>query len=112
MTAQEHPDMAAQIESALRSTPGVRSVYRSGSLVSKLIDRGAAALGLGSSDVPLVSVTRDGERAGVDASIAVDAAIGAAETVRAAQATIETLLDAAGVEPSSIRLTVVHVQEA
>lgn len=112
MTALQHPSLAAQIESALRSTPGVRSVYRSGSLVSNLIGRGAAALGLSGDGEPLVAVVWEGERAEVEASIAVDSTIGAADTVRAAQRAIEALLAAMDVEASVIRLTVVHVQEA
>lgn len=112
MTAQEVPELAARIESALRSAPGVRSIYRSGSLVSNLIGRGAAALGLSADGEPLVAVVWEGERAGVEASIAVDSAVGAADTVRAAQTAIEALLVAIDVEPSVIRLTVVHVQEA
>lgn len=112
MTALQHPSLAAQIESALRATPGVRSIYRSGSLVSNLIGRGASALGLSGDGEPLVAVVWEGERAEVEASIAVDGAAGAAETVRAAHAAVEILLDAAGAAPSAIRLTVVHVQES
>lgn len=111
MTELQHPSLAAQIESALRSAPGVRSVYRSGSLVSNLIGRGAAALGLGDGDEPLVAVMRDGESASVEASIAVDGAQSTTETVRSAQTVVERVLGAAGVEMSEIRLTVVHVQE-
>lgn len=111
MTERQHPSLAAQIESALRSAPGVRSVYRSGSLVSNLIGRGAAVLGLSGSAEPLVAVTADGKRVRVEASIAVDGAESTTETVRMAQTVVERVLGAAGVENSEIRLTVVHVQE-
>lgn len=112
MTAQELPELAARIESALRATPGVRSIYRSGSLVSNLIGRGAAALGLIGDGEPLVAVAWEGGRAGVEASIAVDSTICAADTVRVAQTAIEALFAEVDVEASVIRLTVVHVQEA
>ena len=83
MTERQHPSLAAEIESALRSAPGVRSVYRSGSLVSNLIGRGAAVLGLSTRDEPLVAVLSDGEGVSVEASIAVDGAQSTVETVRA-----------------------------
>jgi hypothetical protein len=111
MTERQHPSLAAEIESALRSSPGVRSVYRSGSLVSNLIGRGAAVLGLSTRDEPLVAVLSDGEGVSVEASIAVDGAQRTVETVRAVQTVVERLLATAGVEASAIRLTVVHVQE-
>lgn len=111
MTERQHLSLAAQIESALRSAPGVRSVYRSGSLVSNLIGRGAAVLGLSGSAEPLVAVTAEGKGVRVEASIAVDGAESTMETVRMAQTVVERVLGAAGVETSEIRLTVVHVQE-
>lgn len=111
MTAQEDAVLAGRVESALRSTSGVRGVYRSGSLVSNLIGRGAAALGLSDGDEALVAVTWDGDRAAIDASIAVDGATAAVDSVRAAQQAIEALLAEGGVEAAQIRLTVVHVQE-
>jgi hypothetical protein len=112
MTAQQHPSLATDIESSLRAAPGVRGVYRSGTLVSNLIGRGAAALGVSPAAEALVSVTWEGDRVRVEASIGVEAGVGAPAAVRGAHAVVEALLAAEEVESLGIRLTVVHVQES
>ncbi|MBO0981917.1 hypothetical protein [Microbacterium sp. SD291] len=110
MTANEHPALAAEIDSALRATPGVRSLYRSGSLVSNLVGRGAAALGLQDAAEPFVRLSWSGDEVAVEASVAIDAGTGAAATLRSASSAVAAVCASAGVV-CSIRLTVVHIQE-
>lgn len=103
-------ELAADLETAVRATPGVRSVYRSGSLISNLLRAGAAALGGRPEDEPLVSVAPVGDGVAVEASIGVDSAAGSADTLRAVHAAIHAVLATQGLRPDSITLTVVHVQ--
>ncbi|MFB8189637.1 hypothetical protein ACFC14_09960 [Microbacterium sp. NPDC055988] len=104
--------LSAAIEAAVRATPGVRSVYRSGSLISNLLRAGAAALGGRPEDEPLVSVAPVGDGIAVEVSIGVDADARSADALRAAHAAIDAVLDARGIRRDSITLTVVHVQSA
>jgi hypothetical protein len=110
MTAESRAGLAAEIEATVRATPGVRSVYRSGSLISGLLRVGAEALGVRSDDEPIVSVVL------VEGGVAVEASIGVAEgarsgdTLHAVHAAVDALLDEKGVRRRSLTLTVVHVQ--
>ncbi len=104
--------VAAEIEKAVRATPGVRSVYRSGSLISNLLRAGAAALGGRPEDEPLVSVAPVGDGIAVEVSIGVDSAAGSGDTLRAVHAAIDAVLATQGLRSDSITLTVVHVQPA
>lgn len=110
--ADERAALAAAIEAAVRATPGVRSVYRSGSLISNLLRAGAAALGGRQEDEPLVSVAPVGDGVAVESSIGVDSDARSADALRAAHVAIEAVLEARGLRRDSITLTVVHVQSA
>lgn len=110
MRPEERTALAALIETAVRSTPSVRSVYRSGSLISNLLRVGAAALGVRADDEPIVSVVAAGEGVAVEASIGVDSGARSADTLRAVQAAVESVLEAQDVRCESVTLTVVHVQ--
>lgn len=109
---EERAALAAAIETAVRATPGVRSVYRSGSLISNLLRAGAAALGGRQEDEPLVSVAPVGDGVAVEASIGVDADARSGDALRAAHAAIDAVLETRGVRRDSITLTVVHVPSA
>ncbi|WP_262003510.1 hypothetical protein [Microbacterium sp. Mcb102] len=104
--------VAAEIEKAVRASPGVRSVYRSGSLISNLLRAGAAALGGRPEDEPLVSVAPVGDGIAVEVSIGVDSDARSADALRAVHAAVDAVLETRGLRPDSITLTVVHVQSA
>ncbi len=110
MTPEARAQLATSIEETVRATPGVRSVYRSGSLISNLLRVGAAALGVRKDDEPIVAVVPSGDGVAVEASIGVDEDTPAGETLRAVHAAVDALLAAHGVGSDSITLTVVHVQ--
>ena len=103
-------ELAAAIEAALRATPGVRNVYRSGSLISHLLRAGATALGVRQGDEPIVSVVGTGDGVAVEASLGVDSGGRSADILRAAHAVIDALLSERGLRRESITLTVAHVQ--
>lgn len=103
-------ELAAAIEAAVRATPGVRTVYRSGSLISNLLRAGATALGVRQGDEPIVSVIPSGDGVAVEASIGVDSGSRSADVLHAVHSTVDSLLGERGVRRDGITLTVVHVQ--
>lgn len=108
--ADERAAVANAVEAAVRATPGVRAVYRSGSLISHLLRVGAAAIGVGADDAPIVSVAPIGDGVAVEAAIGVGFGARSADILRAVHAAIEAELGARNMRPESITLTVVHVQ--
>ncbi|MFJ6534094.1 hypothetical protein [Microbacterium sp. NPDC091662] len=110
MDAQERGELAAAIEAVARSTPGVRSVYRSGSLISNLLRAGAEAIGVRKDDEPIVSVAADGDGVVVEATLGVDSAARSADVLHSVHAAVDALLTERGVRRESITLTVAHVQ--
>lgn len=110
MATEPTAAIAAEIEAAVRATPGVRSVYRSGSLISNAIGEGAVAIGVKSATESLISVRRGSLGVSVEASIGIDFSSDAAETLRAVHAAIDALLSAQGVVRERITLTIVYVQ--
>lgn len=110
MRAEERDELAAAIEATLRSTTGVRSVYRSGSLISNLLRAGAEAIGVRKDDEPIVSVVAAGDGVAVEATLGVDSGAKSAEILRTVHAVIDALLGARGIQRESITLTVAHVQ--
>lgn len=103
-------DLAAAIEVAVRATPGVRNVYRSGSLISHLLRVGAAALGVRTDDAPIVAVVRADDGVAVEVSIGVDSDARSAEVLRAVREAIDGLFAVQGLRRAGLTLTVVHVQ--
>jgi hypothetical protein len=103
-------ELAADIEAAIRATPGVRSLFRSGSLISNLLRAGVAALGGRQEDEPLVSVAPAGDGFAVEVSIGVDSGAESGSTLRAVRAAVDAVLEARGVVRDGLALTVVHVQ--
>lgn len=102
-------ELATAVEMAVRATPGVDTVYRSGSLVANLAEASAAALGLRDTAAPLISVVDGDAGVRVEASLGVDSAASAPRTLDAARQAISTLLTARGLRVAAIRLTVVYV---
>lgn len=107
MTGQT--ELAAAIDAVVRATPGVDNIYRSGSLISNLVGAGASALGVRGQDEPLVSVVADDDGVRVEASVGVDFAVSAPETLAAVNDAIHALLDARSLRVAAITLTVVYV---
>lgn len=112
MQAEERDELAAAIEATLRSTPGVRSVYRSGSVISQLLRLGAEAIGARKDDEPMVSVAVGDDGVAVEATIGVEFTARSGDILHAGRGAIDALLDARGVRRESITLTVAHVQPA
>ncbi|MGH3690403.1 MAG: hypothetical protein ACRDT7_09630 [Microbacterium sp.] len=109
MQAHEREELAAVVEATLRSTPGVRSVYRSGSLISNLLRVGAEAIGVRRDDEPIVSVVAVGDGLAVEATLGVDSGARSADILHDAHVAIDALLGTRGVRRESITLTVAHV---
>lgn len=110
MAQEVRTGLAAAIEEAVRATPGVRNVYRSGSLISNLLRVGAAAIGVRKEDEPIVSVIPAGEGVAVEVSVGVDVGARSVDTLHAVHAAIASLLRERDVRGDTITLTVVHVQ--
>lgn len=110
MTPEVRTELAREIEDAVRATPGVRNVYRSGSLVSNLLRAGAAALGVGDDSRPTVSVVAGEEGVAVEASLGVDVTAEARGVLREAYEAVDAVLRTSGLQRESITLTVVYVQ--
>ncbi|GAA2016374.1 hypothetical protein [Microbacterium ulmi] len=110
MSAARHRQAATAVEAAVRATPGVSEVYRSGSLVSSIVDAGARLIGL-RGDAPLVVIDGEGANAHVAVSIGVDAASGAAQTCRAVHAAVAESLPEHGLSGAVLSITVAHVVE-
>lgn len=109
MTITTSAGLAERIEAAVLSTPGVRSVYRAGSLVANLVEAGAAALGVRSETEPVVSVAVTEAGAHVEASIGVEYTAPAAATLRAVRDAIGSVLSADALPCAGIALTVAYV---
>lgn len=110
MTPEVRTGLAQEIEGAVRATPGVRNVYRSGSLISNLLRAGAVALGVGDDERPIVSVVVRDEGVAVEASLGVDVTASSGVVLREAYERVDAVLRAAGLQRESITLTVVYVQ--
>ena len=110
MSAEERAALAAEIEAVVRSTSGVRSIYRSGSLISNLLRVGAEAMGVRREDEPIVSVVSVGEGVAVEATVGVDSGARSADVLNAVRAAVDALLGERGVRRESLTLTVAHVQ--
>lgn len=113
MTMTAH-DLALRLEAAVLATPGVRSVYRAGSLVANLVDAGAVALGARSAADPVVSVGETDDGARVEASIGIEYSAPALDTLHAVRIAIEAVLVSAGMQAAGVVITIayVHPREA
>jgi hypothetical protein len=114
MTPETSAALAADLEGLILATAGVRSVYRSGSLISNLLRAGAAALGSQRDGDPVVAVMWRHGGVAVEASLGIDSGTPASQTLHAVQAAIDAFLSAAGLRRESITLGVayVHSREA
>jgi len=112
MTEPTDQAMAADIETTVRAVPGVTSIFRTGGIISKVVDAGAQLLGPPQNEVTLVRWEHHAaEGSRVEAAIGVCAGAGAAETSRQVHAAITALCTHRGYFPVEIHLTVVHIDE-
>lgn len=102
-------DIAKRIEDAILATPGVRSVYRPGSLISNLVGASATAVGIVSRGEPVVAVAVAGDEATVDGSLGIDYSSPAIETLRGARASVAAVLADLGMTATRISLTIAYV---
>lgn len=109
MTTTIAPQLAERIEAAVLATPGVRSVYRAGSLVANLVEASAVALGVRADAEPVVSVVVDDGGVHVEASIGVEYTVPAAATLRDVRAAIESVLSADALRSAGIVVTIAYV---
>lgn len=114
MSATVLPGLAERIEAAVLATPGVRSVYRAGSLVSNLVGAGAAAVGISRTDEPLVAVRAADDGVEVEASLGIEYSASALGLLRDVRTAIGKVLAEDGLGPVGIALTIayVHPREA
>lgn len=110
MTTEARADLAAAVEKTVRETPGVHSVYRSGSLISNLVRTGAEVLRVRNDSQSIVTVLSGERGVAVEASIGIDFRSGAAAILRAVHEAVDGLLHAGGLTRDSITLNVVYVQ--
>lgn len=103
--------MAADIEAITRAVPGVAGLFRTGSAVSRIVDAGAQALGLGEDAAPLVHVEQSPHGTGVQIAIGVHGAFEAVDVVQHVHAAIESRLSRLDATPAEIRITIVHIDD-
>lgn len=106
--------IAARVEAVVLATPGVRNVYRAGSLVSNLVGEGAIALGVVGANESLVAVTLAGDGARVEASLGIEYSVRAIDVLGAVRTAITEALAAEALEAATVVLTIayVHPREA
>lgn len=109
MTTMVHDGLAERVQAAVLGAPGVRNVYRAGSLVSNLVGTGAAALGVTAANEPLVAVIAGEGGVRVESSLGIEYTANAIETLRAVRAAVDDLLAADGLAVTAIVLTVAYV---
>lgn len=112
MTEPRDQAIAGDIEAAARAVPGVTTIFRTGGLISKVVETGAQLLGSQQPETPRIRWEHTPDGARVEAAIGVLAAAGAAETARRVHAAITQFCIARGYTPVEICLTVVHIDEA
>ncbi|QDE34066.1 hypothetical protein FIV50_04225 [Microbacterium foliorum] len=114
MSTTALPGLAERIEAAVLATPGVRSVYRAGSLVSNLVGAGAVAVGISRIDEPLVAVRVVDGGVEVEASLGIEYSASALDLLRDVRAAIGKVLAEDGRGTVGIVLTIayVHPREA
>ena len=104
-------ELAADIETTVRAIPGVTALFRTGSIVSKVVDAGAQILGIQDDGAPLIRLERPPEGPRVEVAIGVCATVGAVETSGRVHAAIGALCTDQGFNPAEIRVTVVHIDD-
>lgn len=102
--------LAPTIEEAVRATPGVANLYRSGSLASNLVANAMKRLSPRAGDGSLVALSRGEGGIAVEVSVGVEETAAMTETLHAAHAAIAAVLAAAGEPFAGAKVTVVRVQ--
>lgn len=112
MTEPTSQTMAADIETAVRAVPGVTTIFRTGGIISRVVDAGAQLLGTPEDEVPLIRWEHHAvEGSRVEAAIGVHNGAGAADTSCQVHAAITMLCADRGYFPVEVRLTVVHIDD-
>ena len=112
MTTSQEQVLCEDLETSVRATPGVTTIFRSGTIVSNAIDAGARLLGVREEDSPLIRVETTPQGARVEVAIGVRADVGAVQTTPRVHAAIGQVLARHGIVATEIRITVVHVEDA
>ena len=112
MSAVRDDELVVRIESIVSATPGVSGVFRSGSAFGRVLDTAARALGVRDEEESLVALARDDSGVSVDVSIGVSAGFGARDTVRRVHEAIAAQFRHDGGEGATVRVTVVHIDDA
>ena len=99
MSVTDPTGLAERIEAAVLATPGVRSVYRAGSLVSNLVGEGAVAIGISRVDEPLVAVRVADEGVVVEASLGIEYSASAVELLQDVRGALGKVLAEDGLGP-------------
>lgn len=111
MIGPKDRELAADIETTVRAIPGVTTLFRTGSIVSKVVDAGVQMLGIQDDGAPLVRLERSPEGPRVEVAIGVHATMGAVETSGRVHEAIVALCTDQGFNPAEIHVTVVHIDD-
>ncbi|MEB4613712.1 hypothetical protein OOT08_03575 [Leucobacter sp. M11] len=101
--------LATDIEAAILATPGVTTIFRTGTTASKLAEAGARLLGIRDAKTPLVAIERTSEQVSVDVSIGVTGPASVVDTVCRLHTVIDALITQETGGPAEIRITVAHI---
>lgn len=113
MTESTGQTMAADIEAAIWAVPGVATIFRTGGIISNVLDVGTQVLKAPQNEVTLVRWEHhSAEGLRVEAAIGVYAGAGATETSYRVHAAIADLCAGRGYPLVQIYLTVVHIDES
>ena len=114
MTATALPGLAERVEAVVLAKPGVRSVYRAGSLMSNLVGESAVAVGISRIDEPLVAVRIADDGAEVEASLGIEYSASAVDLLRDVRSAVAQVLadDGLGVVGIVLTIAYVHPREA
>lgn len=101
--------LAADLETTVLAIPGVTAVFRTGGVISNVVETATHVLGSNEDPAPLVRVHRTAERVRVEVAIGVDSTAGAVETTYRVQAAIRALSISRGALSAEIQVTVAHI---
>ncbi|MGO2139938.1 MAG: hypothetical protein ACTH30_05960 [Leucobacter sp.] len=106
--ALEEP-LEQALERAIRDVPGVTAVFRAGSPLGKVIEASGELLRGERRPGSLVNVSRTDDVVAVEVELGVSSEASSVDTLERVYAAVLVQLNAQGLEPGLIRLTVVHI---
>lgn len=101
--------LSHDIETAIRAVPGVTEVFRTGGILSNVVNSGSAFLGV-RQDEPRIGWRETPDGPYIEVGIGVNAAAGAVDTSHRVHEAITALCTDRGSSPAGVRITVVHVE--